>query len=399
MDDISRQEPHHPGVRLTKPDPEHDAGRQRRARRLILGVVLVVAALVAYGAWGSYERNADAAQTLARINEVPTVRIMVAKEGSGASQLNLPGTMEAYDAATVYARATGYIAARKVDFGSHVKAGDVLAVIAAPDLDQQLAQGRAQLVQAQANERLARATNDRTKVLVADGWQTKQQGDTDELTLQADIAATKSAEANLSRLQSLTKFEQVTAPFDGVITNREIDVGSLVSADTNSGTPLFDISHSDTLRVQVYVPQDSVFDLHEGAAASVVVPELTGRSFKGTVSRMASALNEGTRTMLIQVDVPNEGGALRPGLYCTVSFDLKSGTPSITVPSQAIIFNKNGLSVAVVDGDKVRVQPIDLAEDNGASVEVKTGLKQGDQVILSPPVNLIDGMKVNVGAS
>ncbi|HLY55103.1 MAG TPA: efflux RND transporter periplasmic adaptor subunit, partial [Stellaceae bacterium] len=322
------------------------------------------------------------------------------------------GTMEPYTAATIFARATGYVARRDVDFGSQVKQGQVLAVIAAPDLDQQLAQAKAQVAQteaslgqAQAQATLQGATNDRTKVLVSEGWQTRQQGDTDALTLRADLAAVKVAQANLeaqkanlSRLEQLTGFEQVTAPFDGTITNRQIDVGNLVSADSNSGTPMFAIERSDVLRVQIYVPQDAVFTLGDGTQAEVTVPEMPGRIFTGKVSRTAAALATDSRTQLTQVDVVNPDGVLRSGLYCLVNFTLPRSVPAITVPSQAVIFNKSGLTVAVVVDGKVQLRPIDLAQDDGATVEVKTGLKDGDQVVLSPPVNITDGMAVTVVA-
>lgn len=378
--------------------PEREAARRRLARRLRIGAILTLACLISIGAWGAYSRREDAASTLGRINSAPTVQVMVAKPGQGDTRLKLPGTMEPVEAATIFARVTGYIASRAVDFGTPVKAGDVLAVVAAPDLDQQRIQAQAQLAQAEAAATLQRATNTRTQKLVQEKWQTKQQGDTDQMTLIADLAAVKVAQANLSRLDRLTGFERVIAPFDGVVTDRQVDVGSLVSADSNTGTPLFTVARQDTLRVQVYVPQDSVFDLRENQEAEITVPELSGRVFKGRVSRMASALAVGTRTMLVQVDLPNEGGALRPGLYCVVSFDIKRSAPTITVPSQAVIFNKGGLSVAVVDGGRARLETIELAEDNGASVEVRAGLRPGDQVILSPPVNLTDGAPVSVAA-
>jgi RND family efflux transporter MFP subunit len=390
-----------------------EAVRHARARRLGYGTLIGVALVVAWGGWSAYDRYADAAATLARINGVPTVRTMVVKPNGEPKHLSLPGTMEPFDQATIYARATGYIASRNADFGSKVKAGDVLAVIAAPDLDQQRAQGKAQVAQmeaalgqSKAEETLQEATNNRTRTLVAEGWETRQRGDTDQLTLEADKAAVRSAEANLdaqkanlSRLDQLADFEKVTAPFDGVVTDRQVDVGSLVSADANSGTPLFSIARADTLRVQVYVPQEAVLGLHDGGEARISVPEIPGRVFTGTVSRMSSALSAGTRTMLTQIDVKDPEGVLRAGLYCTVTFTLPRATAGITLPSQAIIFNREGLSVAVVADGKVRLQKIELAQDDGATVDVKTGLQPGDQVILSPPVNLNEGMAVTVAAS
>jgi RND family efflux transporter MFP subunit len=374
--------------------------RRRMARRLALGVVVVLVLLIGFGAWGVLAQREDALGTTARVVAVPKVRTMIVKPTDTARQLSLSGTMQPVEAATIFARATGYIASRNVDFGSKVKKGDVLAVIAAPDLDQQLAQGKAQLNQAEAQTKLLQATNERTKVLVAQGWQTRQQGDNDALNLQAGIASVKSAAANLARLQQLAQFETVTAPFDGIITNRQIDTGSLVSADTSSGTSMFTIERADILRVQVNVPQDAVFTLKEGGEATVTVPEIPGRNFTGRISRTARSLDPNSRTQLTQVDVENSDGVLRSGLYCQVMFTVPRERPAITLPSQALIFNQHGLAVAVVTEDgKVRIQPVELAQDDGATIEIKTGLSAGDQVILSPPVNVTDGMAVSPQAA
>lgn len=369
---------------------------------LLLGVV-------AYGIKGHAERKAAAQDTLQQQeNLVPHVRTAAVKSTSAPRMLALPGNIQAFDSAILYARATGYIATRNVDIGSKVHAGDVLAIIAAPDLDQQLLQARAQLVQLQAaiaqanaNLELAQRTNARTTQLVAQGWQSKQQGDQDRLTYDAQTAALKVAEANLkaqqaqvSRLEKLTGFEKVIAPFDGVVSARDVDVGSLVTADVSSGTPLFSIVRSDILRVQVYVPQDSVFGIKDGESADVLVPELPGRTFHGTVARNARALQAGTRTLLTEVDVDNKDGALLPGVYCTVRLAIPRPQPVITVPSQAIIFDKTGLSVAVYDNGVARLRHLDVLADNGSEVEVRSGLNPDDQIILNPPIGLIDGMKV-----
>lgn len=386
--------------------------RLRRNVRLVgVGALIVVAVLVGFGTWGHAQRQMAALETLKQQEtEVPTVRVQRVGSTDSPSVLDLPGSMEAFDAATVYARATGYIATRNVDIGSRVHVGDTLAVIAAPDLDQQLLQARAQVVQleaaiaqAQANMQLANVTNQRTQVLVVQGWQTKQQGDTDRLTYQAQSAAVQVAEANLkagqaqvSRLEQLTSFEKVVAPFDGIITQRHIDVGSLVAADVNSGTQLFDIAHSDVLRIQIYVPQAAVFGLKDGAVAEVRVPEMPGRVFHGTVARNANALQPGTRTRLTEVDVENPDGTLFPGLYCTVRLFIQLLQPVISIPSQAVIFNKNGLSAAVYKNGRVAIRHLDLLADNGAEVQVRAGLNPDDLVILNPPVNISEGMRVSV---
>jgi RND family efflux transporter MFP subunit len=297
---------------------------------------------------------------------------------------------------------------RSVDIGSHVHKGDVLAIIAAPDLDQQLTQARAQLVQMQAalsqavaQKSLAHATNQRTSRLVRDGWDSRQQGDQDRTTLNTQTAGVGVAQANVAaqlaqvnRLVELTGFEKVTAPFDGVITARDIDVGTLVTADAATGTPMFAIAHNDVLRVQIYVPQEYVFGLSDGQDATLTVPQLPGKTFHGRVARNAAALATDTRTLLAEVDVNNADGALSPGLYGIVHLKEPRQVPVVTVPTQALIFDQNGLSVAVVQDGKIQMRHLDVAADNGATLEIRAGLKDGDEVILSPPVDATDGMKV-----
>lgn len=404
-----RDEVKKPDPRTSEPAAPSHGERPRHLGLVGFAALLGVGALVAYGAWSHAQRHAAALETEKQQEDaVPTVRVARVVTNSAPRQLDLPGSTEAFDAATVYARATGYISKRNVDIGSEVKAGDVLAIIAAPDLDQQLLQAEAQVaqlqaavVQARSNMQLALVTNNRTQTLVVQGWQTKQQGDTDRLTYQGQTAALKVAEANLqageaqvSRLKELTGFEQVVAPFDGFITQRHIDVGSLVTADQSTGTPLFDIAHSEVLRTQIYVPQDAVFGLKDGAAAEVRVPEIPGRVFHGTVARNANALQPGTRTRLTEVDVDNADGTLFPGLYCTVRLFIPRAQPVISIPSQALIFNKNGLSAAVYEDGVVRIRKLNLLADNGAEVDVRTGLKPNDLIILSPPINIRDGMRV-----
>jgi RND family efflux transporter MFP subunit len=328
--------------------PVSERGRRRVAVLLGSATIAIVAGLVGFGAHGQSDRKAGAIAALdARKDIVPSVRTMVVKASSAPRTIELPGNMAAFDSATLFARATGYIAKRNVDIGSKVKKGDVLAVIAAPDLDQQLAQARAQLEQlkaavqqAQANADLGRVTDRRTARLVVEGWATLQQGDQDRLTLASRIAALAVAQANVvtqqaavNRLIELTGFEEVVAPFDGVITSRLVDVGSLVTADAASGTSLFSIQHTDVLRVQVFVPQTAYFGIRDGDHAAVTVPELPGRVFDGVVARNASSLASGSRTLLAEVDVDNKNGELTAGLYGILHLQAQRSKPVISIPS------------------------------------------------------------------
>jgi RND family efflux transporter MFP subunit len=390
-------------------DPAAEQQRRRTARLLGLGILVCLSLLVGFGAWQHANRAAATVATLEAAHAaVPVVRTAVAKAEETPLQIDLPGTMQAFDSATLYASATGYIGKRNVDIGSRVHAGDALAVISAPELDQQLAQARAQLnqmqaalAQAQANMELAQANNNRTVRLVQQGWAAAQQGDTDRLNFAAQTAAVGVARANIeaqqaqvSRLEQLTGFERIVAPFDGVITSRQVDVGSLVTADASSGTPLFSIAHTDILRVQIYVPQGAFFGLKDGEQAEVTVPELPGRIFQGTIARNAKALQPETRTLLAEVDVNNADGALAPGLYAIVHLKEPRPHPVILVPAQAVIFGKDGLSAAVYENGEVRLSRLDVEADDGAQVAVRAGLNPGDQVILNPPVGIVEGMRV-----
>jgi RND family efflux transporter MFP subunit len=261
----------------------------------------------------------------------------------------------------------------------------------------------AALKQAEANRALAQATDRRTATLVEKGWQSQQQGDTDRLNLKAQDAAVNVARANLAaqqaqvaRLAKEQDYERVVAPFDGVITQRSIDTGSLVTADASSGTPMFAIARTNVLRVQVYVPQDAAFGVKEGVAATIDVPEFKGREFHGRVARTAEALQAGTRTLLAEVDIDNPDGALTAGLYCSVRLALPSAGPAAVIPADALIVDGKGTQVAVFENGHARIRKVAIAEDDGASVTIATGLQDGDQVIVGLPVDIADGDAVAI---
>jgi RND family efflux transporter MFP subunit len=386
------------------------SSRRRNGVWLGAGIVLLVEAL-GIGAWQHYAAHARATATAQQHRDfAPNLRVALVRSSGSHIAAEWPATTEAFEAANIYARASGYIDKRNVDIGDRVKAGELLAQVTAPELDHQIAQAEATLAQmqaalrqAQANKDLAQVTWGRDSQLVREGWVTKQQGDTDRLTLQAQAGAVEVAQANIkaeqAQLQVLHQqkaYQSVVAPFDGVVTQRNVDVGSLVQADATSGTFMFTIMHSDVIRIQLYVPQDEAFGVAPGVGAIVHVPELPGRRFPGTVTRIADALQPGTRTLLTEIDVPNPDHTLTPGLYCTVELQIPRKTPSLVVPSDAIIFNQDGLSVAVVENGVAHIRRITEVRDLGTSVEVSDGIKDGDQVILNPPVDLTDGQKVGV---
>jgi HlyD family secretion protein len=397
-------------------------------KKLFFGVVILLAGLVAFGLYGHWQQDAAANETQEEtVNFVPTVRTATAVALTKPVDLVLPGQTRAFDAASIFARATGYIADRRVDIGSHVKQGDLLVRIAAPDLDRQLDQSIAQLdqvnaalqqaralvSQGEANVKLAQLNLDRSNALVHKGFDTVQNNDTQsantvsqQATLETVRAGVSVAEANVkaqqatvNRLRTLTEFEQVTAPFDGVITRRNVDIGDLVNADTGGGTPMFTMENDNVLRVSVDIPQSASIGIHDGLEAKVMVPQLPGQVFTGKVSRSSVALLSASRTLTTEVDVPNPDKRLRAGLFVNVVFSMPREAPSVVVPAEALIFNHAGLQVAVVDGDnKVSLKPISINRDFGKTVELRDGLAGGDRIILSPPAILHDGSKVKVAA-
>jgi RND family efflux transporter MFP subunit len=384
--------------------------RTGRVVFLVAALLLLICGL-AIGFWQHYSLNAEVTATAEQNrNFVPSVRTAPVRASGNTMSVEWPGTTEAFEQANIYARASGYISKRNVDIGSRVKAGDLLVEITAPELDHQIAQAEgtlaqmeATLEQAKANRDLAQVTWDRDNPLVQKGWVTSQQGDTDRLNLQARDAAVSVAQASIvaqkAQLQVLWQqkaYQSVVAPFDGVITQRNVDVGALVQADATSGTFLFTLMHSDTLRIQLYVPQEQAFGVAPGVDAVVRVPEMPGREFPGKVTRIAEALQPGTRTLLTEIDVPNPDHVLSPGVYCKVELKIPRKTPSLIVPSEAIVFNRDGLNVVVVEDGVAHIRHVNVVRDFGTTVEVNSGVKDGDQVILNPPVDLTDGHKVKI---
>jgi HlyD family secretion protein len=397
------------------------------SRRLYLVVAAALLGALAWGGYGRWQQNAAAIETQNQtLNFVPELRVAIAKRQDGPVLLTLPGTVLPFDQARIYARATGYVAERRVDIGSRVQKGDLLLRIAAPDLDHQLSEAEARLGQIQAALEQARAgaeqarsdatladvTNSRTLSLATQGWQSKQTADNTRLGLASKVAAVANAEAGVKvaeanvraqmatvqRLLQLTQYEKVEAPFNGVVTARNVDSGDLVKADDNSGgTPLFALQRDDVVRVQVNVPQSGAVGLQDGLAANVHVPELPGRTFEGKVARNSVALDAASRTMLAEVDVPNPDGALRSGLYVNVAFAIPRLTPAVVVPAEALLFNGDGLRVATVDdAGRVHMRNVSVYRDYGTTLELREGLQGGERVALTAPADIAEGQQVKL---
>ncbi|MET0970701.1 MAG: efflux RND transporter periplasmic adaptor subunit [Tardiphaga sp.] len=388
-------------------------------------VAASVIVLLGIGAFGHWRTDAAAKETQDQItNEVPTVRTGAPKLLNDPIKITLPGQTQGFDQASIFARATGYIAERKVDIGSEVKKGDLLARIASPDLDRQLDQAIAQLGQvtaavdqataqvslAQANLKLGNVTYARIGSLAEKGFETIQNRDNQQANVssqQANVesanAAVKVAQANVeaqkatvNRLRTLTAFEEVRAPFDGVVSARNVDVGDLVNADSGTGTAMFSIVQDNVVRVTVNVPQTMAAGIRDGLQAKVNVFELPNRSFTGTVARNARALQAASRTLAIQVDVQNPDHALRAGIFVNVEIDVPREHPNVQIPSEALIFNQQGLRVATVEDDTIRLKPVNVYRDLGQTIELSSGLDEKQQVVLNPPTTVHDGQKVKI---
>ena len=391
------------------PTPPERGGTGRRL--LGLAMLLVVIGALGIGVWRHYQQHREVAATAERqASFVPSVRVEQVTQSHGPVRVSLPGTTLAFEAANIYARASGYVLKRYVDIGDRVKAGQLLAEITAPEVEAQVAQYQNSLQQAQATVRQNEAqrastevTSKRSTILAMQGWDTQEQGDVNRYSYQAQQHATTAAQYNAAALQKQLEYynqqkmyQQVVAPFDGVITQRNIDVGSLITADATSGTSMFSMVHSDVIRVWVYVPQDASFGVRPGVDAVIRVPAMPDLTFHGKVTRIADALQPGTRTLLTEVDIPNPDGVLQPGIYCTVDLKIPRKSPSVIVPASAIIFNQNGMQVAVVEDGIARLHKIAITTDYGTEVEVNEGVQHDDKVILQPPVNLGDGDKVQI---
>jgi RND family efflux transporter MFP subunit len=370
----------------------------RNPWRGLLLVLLLGAAVLAYVIFTGITSRARADSTLQRDTlamSIPTVAVVHPTASQGAEEIVLPGNMQAFIDTPIWARASGYLKAWHVDIGAHVKRGELLAEIEAPEVDQQLQQAREQLATDEANLKLAQITAERYLTLFKTDSVAKQDVDNAVQQAAANTATVRSAQANVARLEQLVSYEKVYAPFDGVITSRNIDVGSLVDAGTNSpGKELFHLSSNATLRVYVNVPEMYSRAAKPGVNAYLTLSEFPGREFRGTVVRNADAIDLASRTLLVEVDVKNPTGELLPGSYTSVHLKLPSKVKAVTVPSNALLFRSEGLRVAVVRNSKTELVPVVLGHDYGDSVEVLSGLKPDDAVIVNPSDSIVSGQQV-----
>ncbi len=365
---------------------------------LALGVV-ILAALVYSGIAARVEAGAALKQGTLD-DAIPTVAVVQPKHGAAAEEVVFPGNVRAYTDAAIYARTNGYLKKWYVDIGAHVQTGQLLAEIETPEVDQQLQQARADLSTAEANYQLAQSTADRWKELVASDSVSKQETDEKVGDLNAKKAILESGRHNVKRLEQLHDFGKIYAPFAGVITARNIDVGALIDAGANSqqGKELFHLAATDRLRVYVSVPQQYSRAATPGVTADVTLEEFPGRKFTGTIARTANAIDAASRTLLTEVDVKNPGGELLPGSYVSVHLKLPSKGAVVTIPANTLLFRSEGLRVAVVKDGQAHLTPITIGRDFGTEVEVVSGLQGDESIVVNPADSLISGSPVHVAS-
>jgi RND family efflux transporter MFP subunit len=371
-------------------------------RPLVIGAIaLAVAAAVVIGGLATRHSQAEQLKEAAFERTVPTVNLVSLKDIQGAP-MELPARIEAWSRAPIYARVSGYVQRWNVDIGARVKAGQVLAVIETPDLDQDLRQAQAQLAVARSNLALAESTAKRWQSLVAQQAVSKQEADEKQGDLMSKQSTVHALQASVERQQALKRYTQLAAPFDGVVTARNTDVGALVNAGSGgaAGSELFVVSDLRRLRVYVQVPQRQVAQIHPGSSARVSVPERPGSNYQAKVESLAQAISAGSGTMLVQLAVENPKGELLPGAFATVQFDQAAlADNAVAVPPGALIMGREGAQVAVLDaGNRVRIKKVTIARDLGNVVQLGDGVSRADRIIDSPPDGLADGDVVRLAA-
>jgi len=333
-------------------------------------------------------------------NALPAVSVISLDADKKAGDLTLPGNVQAFNSAPIYARVSGYLKKWYVDIGTTVKTGQLLAEIDVPDQDQQLAQARADLGTAVANQKLSAQTAKRWNALAKDNAAAPQDVDEKNADLAAKTAAVASAKANVDRLRDLENFKRITAPFDGTVTSRSTDVGALVTVGAPGTTPLFTVADDSKVRIYVNVPQNYSAQIVPGMKATFTVPEYPGQTFTATLAATAQSVDATTGTVLVQLQADNTDNRLNAGDYAQVQFGLPAAANTIRLPASALIFNDNGTAVALVGRNgRVTIKPVTILRDYGTSVEIAGGVSHKDRVIDNPPDSIRPGDKVRVASS
>jgi RND family efflux transporter MFP subunit len=381
------------------PLAQRNAGKQSPKRWLAaLVIALIVAAILIFGIRSRVKAENNLRTATAQM-AVPSVSVVKPKQTASAQEIILPGNVQPFISSPIYARTDGYLKKWYFDIGAHVKAGQLLAIIQTPEVDQQLAQARSNLATAQANLELAKITRDRYQGLLGKHAVAQQDVDNAVGTYNANKAIVDADMANVQHYAALVSFENVYAPFDGVITARNTDIGDLINSGSSTAprTDLFDMAQPGTLRVYVNVPEEYSRGIIPGQTASdIVLAEFPGEKFQGKLVRTASAINMTTRTLLAEIDVDNPKGTLLTGSYAEVHLKVPGQGSTFLIPVNTLIFRSQHLQVGVVRDGKVVLAEVTPGHDFGAEIEIVAGLKAGDQVVLNPPDSLVSGQQVQI---
>jgi RND family efflux transporter MFP subunit len=371
--------------------------KRRFSRRwwLLVAILILVAATFYFGIQPRLDARADLKKETAAHN-VATVSVTKPKTASGSQELVLPGNLQAFSDTPIYARTNGYLKRWYADIGKNVKAGELLAEIDAPEVDDQLQQSKADYATAEANYKFAQSTAVRWEALLKTDSVSKQEADEKRNDMAARKANLEASRYNVMRLEKTQSFKRIYAPFDGVVTARNVDVGTLIDAGSGSAKAMFHIASTKRLRAFVNVPQSYARDVNPGMTAELTLAEFPGQRFKGTFARSAQSIDTATRTLLSEVDVENDKGELLPGSYAQVHLKLSTEHAALIVPVNTLLFRPEGVMVAVLQGDKAVLTPIKLGKDYGSEVEVVSGLAATDSIILNPSDSLVSGAQVKV---
>ena len=395
--------PNQPNAAPTHGTSEHESAPEQKPIRTSRGIAVVVIAVVVLAVLavlGILPRQHALAALDASTRQLaaPSVIVATAKPGAPVEELNLPGNVTAYTDAPIYARTPGYLSRWYFDIGARVKRGALLAEIATPEVDSQLTQAEADLGTAEANANNARIQADRYKGLVASNSVSQQDTDTYTNLATSTAAQVRSALANVQRLRDLKSFEKIYAPFDGVVTARNIDTGQLINE--GAANELFHLQAIQTLRVYTNLPQLYSQSIKRGSKIDLTFAEHPGKTYQGTLVRTADAIDPASRTLLVEIDIDNRAGELLPGSLAQVHFKTPSAGATFIVPSAALMFRREGMRIGtVVNGNIAHLVPVIIGEDDGATVQIVTGIGAGDRVIQDPPDSLIEGEKVYVDDS
>jgi RND family efflux transporter MFP subunit len=384
------------GAHGADPEDELRDVRPVRVGRAIL-MLIVVAIAVAYTGISGRHRDDDKLMQWTREQAIPSVALVSPQKGGNARELVLPGNVDAFETASIHGQVSGYVHEWRKDIGAQVHQGDVLAVVDTPELDQRIAVAQGELAKAKANMALAKVTSERWNSLRSSAAVSQQAADEKDSDARAKAAEVEAAQANIDRLKALKAFANIVAPFNGVVTARNVDVGSLVKAESNDSAPLFTVADIHQMRIYVPVPQSYAAAMKDGMKATLELPEYPDRKFEATIETTSRAIDKKSRSLLVELIADNTDGALAPGAFARVRFELPPNPDATTLPADALLFRDNATEIAILAPDnRVILKKVQIARDLGNTVEITGGISQNARIVANPPDSIGDGEEVRV---